>query len=73
MSLSTLLYTLGFGKFVVKMILIINIIVIQKIFLIKILNDGVIFNGKIEATKVPPHWHAWLHKTIEDPTFKLFS
>ena len=27
----------------------------------------VIFNGKIEATKVPPHWHAWLHKTIEDP------
>ncbi len=27
----------------------------------------VIFNGKIEATKIPPHWHAWLHKTIGEP------
>lgn len=27
----------------------------------------VIFNGEIEASKVPPHWHAWLHKTINKP------
>ena len=26
-----------------------------------------IFKGKTEATKVPPHWHAWLHKSIESP------
>ena len=27
----------------------------------------VIFNGEIEASKIPPHWHAWLHKTINLP------
>jgi len=27
----------------------------------------VIFNGEIEASKIPPHWHAWLHKTVEEP------
>ena len=27
----------------------------------------VIFNGNIEATKIPPHWHAWLHKSIDVP------
>ena len=27
----------------------------------------VIFCGEIEATKIPPHWHAWLHKSIENP------
>ena len=27
----------------------------------------VIFNGEIEATKIPPHWHAWLHKSIDQP------
>ena len=27
----------------------------------------VIFNGIIEATKIPPHWHAWLHKSIDKP------
>tara|TARA_B100001250_G_C19202063_1_gene529866 strand:- start:9 stop:362 length:354 start_codon:yes stop_codon:yes gene_type:complete len=27
----------------------------------------VIFNGIIEATKVPPEWHAWLHKSIDVP------
>jgi len=27
----------------------------------------VIFHGSIEATKIPPHWHAWLHKTINTP------
>ena len=27
----------------------------------------VIFKGEIEASKIPPHWHAWLHKTINIP------
>ena len=27
----------------------------------------VIFDGEIESTKIPPHWHAWLHKTVEKP------
>jgi len=27
----------------------------------------VIFNGAIEATKIPPHWHSWLHKSIDEP------
>jgi len=27
----------------------------------------VIFKDKIEATKIPPHWHAWLHKSIDNP------
>ncbi|WP_428247485.1 NADH:ubiquinone oxidoreductase subunit NDUFA12 [Ferrovibrio sp.] len=26
----------------------------------------VIFNGRPEASKVPPEWHAWLHHTIDD-------
>tara|TARA_B100000029_G_C17584766_1_gene960793 strand:+ start:723 stop:1076 length:354 start_codon:yes stop_codon:yes gene_type:complete len=27
----------------------------------------VIFENKIEASKIPPHWHAWLHKSIDIP------
>jgi len=27
----------------------------------------VIFNGNIESTKIPSHWHAWLHKTVNEP------
>ena len=27
----------------------------------------VMFNGEIEASKIPPHWHSWLHKTINIP------
>jgi len=27
----------------------------------------VIFKGEIEATKIPPHWHSWLHKSIDIP------
>ena len=30
-------------------------------------NRWVVFNGTIEATKIPPHWHAWLHKSIDAP------
>lgn len=27
----------------------------------------VIYNGRAEATKVPPEWHAWLHHTTDTP------
>ncbi len=27
----------------------------------------VIFKGESEASKVPAHWHAWLHKMTNDP------
>jgi NADH:ubiquinone oxidoreductase subunit len=27
----------------------------------------VIYNGVAEASKVPPHWHGWLHHTLDAP------
>ena len=27
----------------------------------------VIYNGRTEASKVPPEWHAWLHQTVNTP------
>lgn len=27
----------------------------------------VIFNGEMEASRVPPDWHGWLHHTYEQP------
>ncbi|MBL8670316.1 MAG: NADH:ubiquinone oxidoreductase subunit NDUFA12 [Alphaproteobacteria bacterium] len=27
----------------------------------------VIFAGEAEASKVPPHWHAWLHHSVVEP------
>jgi NADH:ubiquinone oxidoreductase subunit len=27
----------------------------------------VLYNGEVEASRVPPAWHAWLHHTIENP------
>ena len=27
----------------------------------------VMFKDEIEASNIPPHWHAWLHKSIKDP------
>jgi NADH:ubiquinone oxidoreductase subunit len=26
----------------------------------------VLFNGMVEATKIPPEWHAWLHHMTDD-------
>lgn len=34
----------------------------------KIFKRWVIFNNKdIEASNIPPHWHAWLHKSVDNP------
>ena len=27
----------------------------------------VIFNGEIEASRISPQWHGWLHHTYQDP------
>jgi NADH:ubiquinone oxidoreductase subunit len=27
----------------------------------------VIYNGEIEASKISPEWHGWLHHTYQDP------
>lgn len=27
----------------------------------------VIFNGEVEATRVPPEWHGWLHRLYDTP------
>ena len=27
----------------------------------------VIYEGEVEASKVPPEWHAWLHHTLQNP------
>lgn len=27
----------------------------------------VTYNGYVEATRVPPGWHAWLHHTVDTP------
>ncbi len=27
----------------------------------------VLYNGTVEATRVPPDWHGWLHHTVEEP------
>lgn len=27
----------------------------------------VVYNGTVEASRVPPQWHGWLHKTFAQP------
>ena len=27
----------------------------------------VMYNGPAEASRVPPEWHAWLHRTVDAP------
>ena len=27
----------------------------------------VVFKGEVEATRIPPEWHAWLHYTADAP------
>lgn len=30
----------------------------------------VTYNGEVEASRVPPEWHAWLHHTVAEPPTK---
>ena len=27
----------------------------------------VVYNGEVEASRVPPEWHGWLHHTYQEP------
>lgn len=27
----------------------------------------VVYKGEVEASRVPPEWHAWLHYTVDEP------
>ena len=27
----------------------------------------VLYKGRVEASRVPPEWHAWLHYTVDQP------
>ena len=67
MSLGTLLYTWFFGNFVGSDELSNKYYCNSKDFQDKNAKRWVIFYGKVEASKIPPHWHAWLHKSIESP------
>ena len=67
MSLGTKLYTWLYGKFVGM-----DDIGNKYYTNSKVQNNlkekrWVIFNGEIEASKIPPHWHAWLHKSVDQP------
>ena len=67
MSLGTKIYTWLYGKLVGK-----DEFGNKYYSNLKDFNDRnakrwVIFHGIIEATKIPPHWHAWLHKSIDIP------
>ena len=67
MSLGTLLYTWFFGNFVGSDELSNKYYCNSKDFQDKNSKRWVIFRGEIEASKIPPHWHAWLHKSIALP------
>ena len=67
MSFGTKIYTWWYGKFV-------GTDEFENKYYTDSLNKNnlsakrwVIFNGEIEASRIPPHWHAWLHKTIDKP------
>lgn len=67
MTLGTSIYTFFYGKFVSKD-------EFGNKYYCNSLNFSdlqakrwVLFKKDIEASSVPPHWHAWLHKTIDIP------
>tara|TARA_B100000029_G_C16825964_1_gene686039 strand:- start:26 stop:376 length:351 start_codon:yes stop_codon:yes gene_type:complete len=67
MNIGTIIYTWFFGNYVGKDNLGNKYYCNSKDY-----NDfnskrWVIFSKEIESTLVPPHWHAWLHKSIDEP------
>ncbi|PPR47022.1 MAG: hypothetical protein CFH19_00798 [Alphaproteobacteria bacterium MarineAlpha5_Bin9] len=67
MSFETFLYTFFCGRFVGKDSFGNKYYCNSKDFCSEVAKRWVIYKGEIEASKVPPHWHAWLHKTINEP------
>ena len=67
MNLGTRLYTFFYGNYVGDDEYVNKYYSNKKIYDDRNAKRWVIFKGKTEATKIPPHWHAWLHKTIDIP------
>ena len=67
MSIGTIIYTLLFGKFVGKDEKGNKYYANSSDFLDKKTKRWVMYKGDIEASKIPSHWHAWLHKSIDLP------
>ena len=67
MNLGTILYTWFYGKYVGSDNFKNRYYCNKKNFNDLEAKRWVIFYKEIEATNVPPHWHAWLHKSIDEP------
>ena len=67
MSFGTTLYTWIYGNLVGQDDYLNNYYCNSKNFNDLDSKRWVMFNGEIEASKIPPHWHAWLHKSIDVP------
>ncbi len=67
MSLGTFIYTIFYGNFVGEDNYQNKYYCNKKNFKDLLAKRWVIFKGDIEASKVPPHWHAWLHKSVAEP------
>ena len=67
MNLGTKIYTWVYGKFVGDDEFGNKYYCNSKKFEDSTAKRWVIFKDEIEASKIPPHWHAWLHKTIDIP------
>ena len=69
MSFETKIYTWLYGNFVSSDEFGNRYYCNSKNYKSKSAKRWVIYNGKIEASRIPPHWHAWLHKTVDVPPF----
>ena len=70
MSIGTLLYTWMFGKFVGEDEKGNKYYSSSNNYFDKKVKRWVIFKGEVEASKIPSHWHAWLHKIVDKPPLK---
>ena len=67
MNIGTIIYTYLFGKFVGSDEFNNKYYCNSKDFNNKKFKRWVIFANEIEASTIPSHWHAWLHKSIDNP------
>ncbi len=67
MSLSTKIYTFFYGKLIGEDEYGNKYFSNKKDFKDIKAKRWVMFKGQIEASKIPPHWHAWLHRSIDEP------
>ena len=67
MSIGTKIYTFLFGHFVGADEFENSYYCNSKDFNSVSAKRWIIFFNEIEASNIPPHWHAWLHKTTNIP------